>query len=218
MTKAADHPIFCLRTGAIRDLVSASGSLNMRQGVKTLQVRAGTVSRGHTRKGKVSGGHEAGGRLARREAQGSPFFAFMGMRKSESRVSGYGRFHASRRSLYDKSALVTAPLPSQLASASPGWGRDLAFGVAWQVRLDRLGRDHDGLLALILDGLRFNAWQVQKVGRCGWGFVTEGVERWPHIVGERSRQPCMPMERRQCQSGRQGFDQAFVSTPLPSSR
>ena len=48
----------------------------MRQGVKTLQVRAGTVSRGHTHKGKVSGSHEAGGANREREAERPPFFAF----------------------------------------------------------------------------------------------------------------------------------------------
>ncbi len=48
----------------------------MRQGVKTLQVRAGTVSRGHTHKGKVSGSHEAGGANREREAEKPPFFAF----------------------------------------------------------------------------------------------------------------------------------------------
>lgn len=48
----------------------------MRQGVKTLQVRAGTVSRGHTHKGKVSGSHEAGGESREREAERPPFFAF----------------------------------------------------------------------------------------------------------------------------------------------
>lgn len=45
----------------------------MRQGVKTLQVRAGTVSRGHTHKGKVSGSHEAGGENGEREALCLPF-------------------------------------------------------------------------------------------------------------------------------------------------
>jgi hypothetical protein len=48
----------------------------MRQGLKTLQVRAGTVSRGHTHKGKVSGGREAGGKNTKREAEKPPFFAF----------------------------------------------------------------------------------------------------------------------------------------------
>ncbi len=48
----------------------------MRQGLKTLQVRAGTVSRGHTRKGKVSGSCEAGGKNTEGEAEKPPFFVF----------------------------------------------------------------------------------------------------------------------------------------------
>jgi len=46
----------------------------MRQGVKALQVRAGTVYRGHAHKGKVSGRYEAGSNNTEKEVDVASFF------------------------------------------------------------------------------------------------------------------------------------------------
>lgn len=46
----------------------------MRQGLKTLQVRASTVYRGQTLKGKISGSYEAGSKNMEREVARPPFF------------------------------------------------------------------------------------------------------------------------------------------------